>query len=98
MVQRFQPFIGTLEMGNSFSEPNDPDQRERFQMQLAAAEAYDEEAHQMDEDFPEPSEHGRCRQRWARLDVDRLAMLLLDQRSIRDDSLPRCGARRIKPC
>ncbi|MCC6485799.1 MAG: lysine--tRNA ligase [Armatimonadetes bacterium] len=85
MVQRFQPFIAGLEMGNSFSELNDPlDQRERFQMQLSARMAGDEEAHQMDEDFLRALEYGMPPTVGLGLGVDRLCMLLLDQRSIRD--------------
>ena len=85
MVQRFQPFINGLEMGNSFSELNDPiDQRDRFRMQLDARAAGDDEAHNMDEDFIRALEYGMPPTVGLGLGIDRLCMLLLDQRSIRD--------------
>jgi lysyl-tRNA synthetase class 2 len=59
IVERFQPIIGGKEMGNAFSELNDPqDQRRRFEEQARNKEAGDEEAHVLDEDFLRALEYG----------------------------------------
>ncbi|MGC9319499.1 MAG: lysine--tRNA ligase, partial [Armatimonadota bacterium] len=56
---RFELFVGTEEIGNAFSELNDPlDQRRRFEQQAAAREAGEAEAHPLDEDFVTALEHG----------------------------------------
>ncbi|MEZ4156803.1 MAG: lysine--tRNA ligase [Candidatus Paceibacterota bacterium] len=58
-TQRFQPIAAGCELGNGFSELNDPiDQRERFEQQQALRDAGDEEAQMMDEDFVVALEHG----------------------------------------
>ena len=52
LVERFETYIGAMEIGNAFSELNDPDdQRSRLEEQLRAHGAGDEEAHPVDEDF-----------------------------------------------
>ena len=52
LVDRFEIFAAGMEIGNAFTELNDPqEQRRRFEMQLAMREHGDEEAHQMDEDY-----------------------------------------------
>ena len=51
-VERFEFYIGGFEVGNAFSELNDPDdQRARFEQQMSEKERGDDEAHQMDEDY-----------------------------------------------
>jgi lysyl-tRNA synthetase, class II len=94
LVERFEAFIGTMEVANSFSELNDPrEQRERFtqQRQMHAAEveraiAAGElpETEMIDEDFIIAMEHGMPPTGGLGIGIDRLVMLMTDKQSIRE--------------
>ncbi len=84
-TERFELYIGGMEIANGFSELNDPDvQAERFREQLAARERGDQEAHFFDRDYIRALEHGMPPAGGEGIGVDRLTMLLTDRQSIRD--------------
>jgi lysyl-tRNA synthetase class 2 len=74
-----------MEIGNAYTELNDPrEQQRRFEMQLAMREAGDEEAHQMDEDYLRAMSYGMPPTGGEGIGIDRLTMLLTNSKSIRD--------------
>jgi lysyl-tRNA synthetase class 2 len=84
-VERFEIYAAGMEIGNAYTELNDPqEQRRRFDMQLGMRERGDEEAHQMDEDYVRALAYGMPPTGGEGIGIDRLTMILTGSRSIRD--------------
>ncbi len=84
-TERFELYLGGMEIANGFSELNDPDvQAERFRQQLAARQRGDAEAHLFDHDYVRALEHGMPPAGGEGIGIDRLTMLFADRPSIRD--------------
>ncbi len=84
LVERFEPFAASMEIGNSFSELNDPEEQYQRLKDQEAKRVVDEEAHPMDEDFLHAIDTGMPPTGGVGLGIERIVMLLTDRPSIRD--------------
>ena len=85
LAERFEPYVGGIELGNAFSELNDPFlQKKRFEEQILLKEKGQEEVMPLDEDFIEALMVGMPPAGGLGLGIDRMAMLFLEKENIRD--------------
>lgn len=84
-VERFEIYAAGMEIGNAYTELNDPqEQRRRFEMQIGMSERGNEEAHRMDEDYLRALSYGMPPTGGEGIGIDRLVMIFSNSRSIRD--------------
>ncbi|AGH95238.1 lysine--tRNA ligase [Pseudobdellovibrio exovorus] len=84
LVERFEPFAACMEIGNSYSELNDPEEQRARLKEQESKRGHDEEAHPMDEDFLHAIETGMPPTGGVGLGIERIVMILTDRPSIRD--------------
>lgn len=84
LVERFEPFAACMEIGNSYSELNDPEDQTARLKEQEASRGSDEEAHPMDEDFLLAIDSGMPPTGGVGLGIERIVMILTDRPSIRD--------------
>ncbi|MBU1031493.1 lysine--tRNA ligase [Patescibacteria group bacterium] len=85
LIERFEPYIAGFEIGNAYSELNNPQvQKEYFEEQKRAAKSGDEEAHPMDKGYLEAMEYGMPPMGGLGLGIDRMVMLFTNNQSIAD--------------
>ena len=84
LVERFEPFVATIELGNAYTELNDPEDQLARLKEQEAKRVVDEEAQPMDEDFLHAIDVGLPPTGGVGLGVDRIVLFLTDQASIRD--------------
>lgn len=84
LVERFEPFAAGMEIGNSYSELNDPEEQRNRLKEQEAHRVVNDEAHPMDEDFLHAIETGMPPTGGVGIGMERLVMILTDRPSIRD--------------
>ena len=84
LVERFEPFAACMEIGNAYTELNDPEEQYRRLKEQEAKRVVDEEAHPMDEDFMHAIDVGMPPTGGVGIGIERIVMMLTDQPSIRD--------------
>ncbi len=85
LVERFEPYINGWEIGNAYSELNDPIQQKKLLLkQVERGRGGEEETHPMDDDFIQALEFGMPPTGGIGIGIDRMVMLLTDQANIRD--------------
>jgi lysyl-tRNA synthetase class 2 len=84
LVERFEPFAACMEIGNAYSELNDPEEQRNRLKEQESKRGHDEEAHPMDEDFLHAIETGMPPTGGVGLGIERIVMIFTDRPSIRD--------------